>query len=82
MMPRPVRCGAPSLTVLALASGSSQAAHAVVRSIGSHQYMVTDAGKQVFAKANGTCAKLGRVMMPLGVQAGGSRSRPGEAVQV
>jgi hypothetical protein len=29
--------------------------------------MVTDAGKQVFAKANETCAKLGRTMMPLGV---------------
>jgi hypothetical protein len=55
------------IAVLTLASGSSQASQAVVSSIGSHQYMVTDAGKQVFAKANETCAKLGRTMMPLGV---------------
>jgi hypothetical protein len=55
------------IAVLALASGSSQASQGVVRSIGFHQYMITDAGKQVFAEANETCAKLGRTMMPLGV---------------
>jgi hypothetical protein len=55
------------IAVLALGSGSSQASQAAVRSTGFHQYMVTDAGKQVFAKANETCAKLGRTMMPRGV---------------
>jgi hypothetical protein len=29
--------------------------------------LITDAGKQVFTKAQETCANLGRVMMPLGV---------------
>ncbi len=55
------------IAVLALAIGSSQASQVAVRSIGFHQYMVTDAGKQVFATANKTCAKLGRTMMPLAV---------------
>jgi len=55
------------IAVLALASGSSQASEVVVRSIGLHQYVIADAGKQVFAKAGETCAKLGRTMMPLGV---------------
>ena len=55
------------ISVLALASGSLQASQVVVRSIGLHQYVVTDAGKQEYSKANETCAKLGRKMMPLGV---------------
>lgn len=55
------------ITVLALASGFSQASQPIVRSIGLHQYVITDAGKEVFAKADGTCAKLGRAMMPQGV---------------
>ena len=45
------------VAALAVATGSSQAAHAVVRPIGLHPYVVTDAGKQVFAKANATRAK-------------------------
>jgi hypothetical protein len=52
------------IAVLVLVGSSAQA---VVLSIGLHQYVITDAGKQVFAKAQETCAKLGRVMMPLGV---------------
>jgi hypothetical protein len=52
------------IVVLVLVGSSAQA---VVLSIGLHRYMITDAGKQVFAKAEETCAKLGRVMVPLGV---------------
>jgi hypothetical protein len=55
------------IAVLALVSGFAQASQAVVRSIGLHQYVITDAGKQVFAKAHETCAKLGRILRPLGV---------------
>ena len=57
----------PIIAVLALASGSLQASQPVVRSIGFHHYMVDDAGKQMFAKADETCAKLGRTMLLLGV---------------
>jgi hypothetical protein len=52
------------ITVLALASGLSQASQAVVRSLGHHQYVITDGGKQVFAKAGETCAKVGRMLRP------------------
>jgi hypothetical protein len=45
----------------------SVSAQAVVQSIGLHQYMITNAGKQVFDKAGEACTKLGRIMMPLGV---------------
>lgn len=55
------------IAVLALVSGFAQASQAVVRSIGLHQYVITDAGKEVWAKAYETCAKLGRAMHPLGV---------------
>jgi hypothetical protein len=63
------------IAVLALASSSSQA---VVRSIGFHQYMVSDAGAQVFAKANEICATLGRMMMPLGVPSEEAGIAPGK----
>ena len=55
------------ISVLALVSGPLQASQAVVRPIGLHQYVVTDAGKQEYSKAKETCAKLGRKMMSLGV---------------
>lgn len=55
------------IAVIALVSGFAQASQAVVRSIGLHQYVITDAGKEVWAKAYETCAKLGRAMHPLGV---------------
>ena len=37
----------------------------VVRPIGFHQYRVTGAGKQMYAKAGETCVKLGRTSIPL-----------------
>jgi hypothetical protein len=42
------------IAVLVLVGGYAQA---VVLSIGLHQYVITDAGKQVFEKAEETCAK-------------------------
>ncbi len=39
----------------------------VVRSIGVHQYVITDAGKHVFAEASATCAQEGRTAIPLAV---------------
>lgn len=55
------------IIVLALVSGSSQASEPIVHPIGLHQYVITDAGKQMFTKAGQACAKLGRTMRPLGV---------------
>jgi hypothetical protein len=49
------------IAVLALAGCSSER----VQPIGLHQYVVTAEGKQLYAKANETCAKLGRTMVPL-----------------
>lgn len=60
-----MRCAA--ITMLALVSGFAQASQVVVRSIGLHQYVITDGGKQVWAKAYETCARLGRAVHPLGV---------------
>jgi hypothetical protein len=47
------------IAVLALASISLQASEPVVQPIGFHRYMIIDAGPQVFAKANETCANPG-----------------------
>jgi len=60
-----MRCA--TITMLALVSGFAEASQVVVRSIGLHQYVITDGGKQVWAKAYETCARLGRVMHLLGV---------------
>src|ERR1700739_1137984 len=51
------------IAVLALASCSPQA----VERIGPYQYVVTASPKQVFAKANETCAKLGRTVTSLAI---------------
>jgi hypothetical protein len=66
------------ITVLALASSFAQASQAVVRSIGVDQYEVTDAGKQAFAKAKETCAKLVKTLRPLGIPSKEVKISPGK----
>jgi hypothetical protein len=51
------------IIVLALAACSPPA----VRRIGLHEYMITNAGNQLFPKAIAVCAKLGRQVRGVGV---------------
>jgi hypothetical protein len=55
------------LTPSILGAAEPSTPTSVVRSIGFHQYVITDAGKHVFAEAETTCAQEGRTAMPLAV---------------
>jgi hypothetical protein len=52
------------IAVLVLGGCSQQS----IQQVGLHQYTVTGPSKQLFAKANETCSKLGRLMVAAGTR--------------